>query len=382
MISTRPFRGLVHQSLRVSSQAKRNLSLTRLSLNSRSLLFYQRNVRPSVDLFTVPLITILHKARYQSIASDSLLPHDALIAPPYNSQYYVQSQRCGAHHHAYPKEPPNAPMTYNASVQSYSQSFTSSAYELAMPHCYPLLMNLALNGSTTSIDVPSSPPHINPSHFHLSHPSAATGGPVPQAPLNTPADTIDPSAPTIPVPNPGSSVASSSRAGPPRYVSSGVIACRQWCVIALPLYEPNVPLPKTHTFVNWAVFFLVGHARFAAILPAQIVKTVLNGATNAYMIKCPSGGGPISGLARANAPARSDNRMDLILSQRKSSVLIQSTRAPLPMPVTIILSMKSPPWPCRCLVPHNTSLARLALNPPPHLPHLQMPLHPTMGPTM
>ena len=236
MISTLPFRGLVHQSSRVYRQAKRNLSLTRLSLNSRSLLFYQWNVRPSVDLFTVPLITVLRKALYQSIASDSLSPHHALIAPPYNSQYYVQSQRCEAHHHAYPKEPPNTAMTYNASVQS-SQSFTSSAYELAMPHRHPLLMNLALNGSTTSVDVPSSAPHINHSHFHLSHPSAATGGPVPQAPLNSPADTIDPSAPAIPVPNPDASVASSSRAGPPRYVSSGVIACRQWCVIALTLYE-------------------------------------------------------------------------------------------------------------------------------------------------
>jgi hypothetical protein len=214
---------------------KRNLNLTRLSLNSRSLLLYQWNVRPSVDPFVVPLISALHKARYQTIASDCLLPRDALIAPPYNSQCYVQSQRFGALHHAYPKEPPNTAMTYNASVQSYPQSFTSSAYELAMPHCYPLLMNLALNGSTTSVDVPPSSPHINPSHFHLSHPSAATSGPVPQAPLTTPADTIDSSAPTIPVPNPDPSLASSSRAGPSRYVSSGVIACRQWCVIAPPL---------------------------------------------------------------------------------------------------------------------------------------------------
>ena len=245
MISTLPFRGLVHQSPRVSNQAKRNLSFTRLSLKSRSLLFYQWNVRPSVDLFTVPLITVLHKARYQSIASDSLLPHDALIAPPYNSQYYVHSQRSGLHHHAYPKEPPNTAMTYNAPVQSYSQSFTSSAYELAMPHGHPLLMNLALNGSTTSVDVPSSAPYISPSHFHLSHPSAATGGPVPQAPLNSPTGTIDPSEP-----NPDASVASSSRAGPPRYVSSGVIACRQWCVIALPFINQKVPLPKTHIFVK------------------------------------------------------------------------------------------------------------------------------------
>jgi hypothetical protein len=214
---------------------KRNLSLTRLSLNSRS---YQWNVRPSVDPFAVPLISVLHKARYQTIASDCLLPHDVLIAPPYNSQCDVQSQRFGAHHHACPKEPPNTAMTYNASVQSYSQSFTSSAYELAMPHCYPLLMNLALNGSSTSVDVPSSPPHINPSHFHLSHPPAATSGPAPQAPLGTPADAIDPSAPAIPVPNPDPSVASSSKAGPPRYVSSGVIACRQWCVIAPPPLPP------------------------------------------------------------------------------------------------------------------------------------------------
>ncbi|KAH9993528.1 hypothetical protein BJV77DRAFT_349039 [Russula vinacea] len=96
-----------------------------------------------------------------------------------------------------------------------------------MPHYYPLLMNLALNRSTTSVDVSSSAPHINPSHFHLSHPSAASSGPVPQPPLSAPPDTIDPSAPAIPVPNPDPSVASSPRAGPSRYVSSGVIACRQ-----------------------------------------------------------------------------------------------------------------------------------------------------------
>lgn len=170
------------------------------------------------------------------------MPHDALIAPPYNSQSYVQSQRFGALHHSYPKEPPNTALSYNASVQSYSQSFTSSAYELAMPHYYPLLMNLALNRSTTSVDVSSSAPHINPSHFHLSHPSAASSGPVPQPPLSAPPDTIDPSAPAIPVPNPDPSVASSPRAGPSRYVSSGVIACRQWCVIAPPLYEPKSPV--------------------------------------------------------------------------------------------------------------------------------------------
>jgi hypothetical protein len=233
-------------------------------------------------------------------------------------------------------------------------------------------MNLALNGST-SADLPSSAPHISSSHFHLSHPSPATGGPLPQPPLNSPADTRDPSAPAIQGPNPDSSVASSSRAGPPRYVSSGVIACRQWCVIALSPSSIRTKCPLI--FVNFAAVFPAGHARFAATLPAQIAKIVLNGATNAYMTWCPNDGGPISGLARANAPARSDNRMDLILSQRKSSVLILSTRAPPPMPVTI--SMKSPPWPCRCLVPGNTSLARLTLNPPPHLPHLQIPLHPT-----
>jgi hypothetical protein len=229
-----------------------------------------------------------------------------------------------------------------------------------MPHYYPLLMNLALNRST-SVDVSSSAPHINPSHFHLSHPSAATSGPVPQPPLSTPADTIDPSAPTIPVPDPDPSVASSSRAGPSRYVSSGVIACRQWCVIAPPLYEPKSPTSY------WAVS-LVGHARFAATLLAQIVKTVLNGVTNVYMIKYPNDGGPISGLAHANAPARKDNRMDLILSQRKSSVLIQSTRA---APLTlVIISMRSPPWPCRYLVPRNRKPARLTLSPPPHPPRL------------
>jgi hypothetical protein len=194
------------------------------------------------SIYSVPLISVLRKAPYQSIASDCLLPHDALIAPPYNSQCYVQSHRFGAHHHAYPKEPPNTAKTYNASTQSYSQSFTSSAYELAMPH--PLLMNLALNRSTTSVGLPSSAPHINSSHFHLSHPSAATGGPVPHASLSTPADPIDPSAPAIPVSNLDASVASSSRAGPPRYVSSGVIACRQWCVIALTLYKSKGPAPE------------------------------------------------------------------------------------------------------------------------------------------
>ncbi len=188
------------------------------------------------SIYSVPLISVLRKAPYQSIASDCLLPHDPLIAPPYNSQYYVQSHRFGAHHHAYPKEPPNTAMTYNASTQSYSQSFTSSAYELAMPHCHPLL--------TTSVDLPSSAPHINPSHFHLSHPSTATGGPVPHASLSTTADPIDPSAPAIPVPNPDASVASSSRAGHPRYVSSGVIACRQWCVIARTLYKSKGPAPE------------------------------------------------------------------------------------------------------------------------------------------
>jgi hypothetical protein len=89
----------------------------------------------------------------------------------------------------------------------------------------------------------------------------------------------------------------------------------------------NCPSPKKSRFqklilVNWAIP-LVGHARFVATLLVHIVKIVSSGAMNAFMIKCPNDGGPISGLAPVNAPARRDNRMDPILSQRKSSVLIQ-----------------------------------------------------------
>ncbi len=220
---------------------KRSLSFTRLSLNIPSPLFYQWNVRPSVDLFTVPLISVLHKARYQPKASDCLLPHDSLIAHPYNSQCYVQSQGFGAHHHGYPKEPPNTAMGYNASVQSHPQSFTSSAYELAMPHCFPLLMYSALNRSSASVDVPSSASQINPSHFHL---SPTSGAPIPQTPLSTPTDTIDTSTSAIARQNADASVASSSRAGPPRNTCSGVIACRQWCVNHSTLLTENALLPS------------------------------------------------------------------------------------------------------------------------------------------
>jgi hypothetical protein len=244
MNNTLPFRGLPHWTPRVSSRVKRNLSFTRQSLSIHSLLFYQRNVRPSVDLFTVPLNSVPIKARYQPIAPDCLLPHDSLIAPPRNSQCYVQSQGFGAHHHGYPKEPPNTAMGYNASVQSHSQSFTSSAYELAMPHCFPLLMNSALNRTSTSLDVPSSASHINPSHFHLSHPPPTTSAPLPQAPSSTATDTLDPSTSVIAHSNADASVASSSRAGPSRNTSSGVIACRQWCVIALSVLTEKALLPS------------------------------------------------------------------------------------------------------------------------------------------
>lgn len=245
MNNTLPFRRLPHWTPRVSSRVKRNLSFTRQSLSIHSLLFYQRNVRPSVDLFTVPFNSVPIKARYQPIAPDCLLPHDSLIAPPRNSQCYVQSQGFGAHHHGYPKEPPNTAMGYNASVQSHSQSFTSSAYELAMPHCFPLLMNSALNRTTTSLDVPSSASHINPSHFHLSHLPPTTSAPLPQAPLSTATDTLDPSTSVIAHSDADASVASSSRAGPSRNTSSGVIACRQWCVIALSvLTEKKALLPS------------------------------------------------------------------------------------------------------------------------------------------
>ncbi|KAI9508507.1 hypothetical protein F5148DRAFT_890384 [Russula earlei] len=177
-------------------------------------------------VFEHPLAAFLPtESRYHPIASDCLLPRDTLIAPPNNFQCYPQSQGFGAHHHGYPKEPPNTALAYNASVQSHTQSFTSSAYELAMPHCFPLLMNPALNRSTTtSLDVPPLAPHIHPSHFHS---SVTTTAPIPQAPLHSPAGTIDPSTSSLAVLHPDASLASSSRAGPPRNLSSGVIACRQ-----------------------------------------------------------------------------------------------------------------------------------------------------------
>ncbi|KAI0283220.1 hypothetical protein BC826DRAFT_920716 [Russula brevipes] len=81
-------------------------------------------------------------------------------------------------------------------------------------------MNSALSRSTTSVDVPPSVPQISSSsHFHPSHPSATPGAPIP------PTDTIDPSTSVLNDDDP--SVPSSSRGGPPRNASSGVIACRQ-----------------------------------------------------------------------------------------------------------------------------------------------------------
>ena len=133
-------------------------------------------------------------------------------------------------------------MASNSSVQLRTQSFTSSAYELAMPHCFPSLMNPAFNRYPTSVDAPSSVPQIaqSTSHFNLSHPSSSSSAsaPVPQPPLASPlvlVNTVDPSKPAAP---PGladpSGAQSSPRPGPARSVPSGVIACRQWCVISRP----------------------------------------------------------------------------------------------------------------------------------------------------
>ncbi|KAI9455242.1 hypothetical protein BJY52DRAFT_1280837 [Lactarius psammicola] len=185
--------------------------------------------------FDQPLTAFLPtEPRYQSIAPASILPPDSLIAPPHNSQYYAQSQGFGAHLDEYPKEPPNTAMTYNTSVQLRTQSFTSSAYELAMPHCFPSLMNPAFNRFTTSVDASPSAPQIAPStsHFNLSHPSSSTpSAPIPQPPLASPlalVDTVDPPKPAAPPGLPDASGASPSpRPGPARNVSSGVIACRQ-----------------------------------------------------------------------------------------------------------------------------------------------------------
>jgi hypothetical protein len=180
----------------------------------------------------------------------SLLHPDSLIAPPHNAQYYAQSQGFGAHLDDYPKEPPNTAMTYNSSVQLRTQSFTSSAYELAMPH-FPSLMNPAFNRYPTSVDAPtSSVPQIAPStsHFNLSHhpSSSTTTAPVPHPPLASPLvlDTVDPPKPAAP---PGladvSGAPSSPRPGPAaRNVSSGVIACRQWCVTFRPFSLSLAPL--------------------------------------------------------------------------------------------------------------------------------------------
>ncbi len=223
---------------------KKNQSSTLLSLTNRSLL-YPPNVRLSVDLlpnFHNPAHLISchsHKARYQSIASASLLPPDSLIAPPPTSQYYTPpSQGFGTTLDDYPKEPPSTAMTYNTSVQLRTQSFTSSAYELAMSHCFPSVMNPAFNRFTTSVGAPHSAPQIPPStsHFKLSHPSSSStstpSAPIPQPPLISPplvlVDNVDhaKSADTSGAPL-------SPKPGPARNASSGVIACRQWCVISL-----------------------------------------------------------------------------------------------------------------------------------------------------
>ena len=131
-------------------------------------------------------------------------------------------------------------MTYNSSVQLRTQSFTSSAYELAMPH-FPSLMNPAFNRFPTSVDAPLSVPQIatSTSHFNSSHPSSSTtSAPVPHPPLVSPLilDTVDTPKPAAPSAVADASAAPSSpRPGPAsRNVSSGVIACRQWCVTSRP----------------------------------------------------------------------------------------------------------------------------------------------------
>ncbi|KAH9031293.1 hypothetical protein EDB84DRAFT_1600572 [Lactarius hengduanensis] len=232
------------------------------------------------------------KPRYQSIAPASILPPDSLIALPHNSQHYAQSQGFGAHLDEYPKEPPNTAMTYNTSVQLRTQSFTSSAYELAMPH-FPSLMNPAFNRYSNSAGAPPSV-QIAPStsHFNLSHPSSSTASaPIPQPPLASPLvlDTVDPPKSVAPHGLPDASGAPSSRPGPTRNVPSGVIACR------------------------------------------QCAKIVSSGVTIALTTKSLSDGGQINVLARANAPARNVNRTDL--SQRNNGDEISPTTLPVFVPV-------------------------------------------------
>ncbi|KAI0266953.1 hypothetical protein BC834DRAFT_87541 [Gloeopeniophorella convolvens] len=164
--------------------------------------------------------------RYQSIGSDSLMPHSSLIAPPYaTSQYYLQSQDLGAHEHVYPKEPPNTALSYNPSATLHTQSFTSSAYELAMPHRFPSLMDPAFDRVASFTDASAPLPQISSSsHLGRSPTSAITSTPPPQAHSAAVADrTLDASASG----STDTPVASSSRAGAIRNVSSGVIACRQ-----------------------------------------------------------------------------------------------------------------------------------------------------------
>ncbi|KAH9059019.1 hypothetical protein EDB87DRAFT_1577936 [Lactarius vividus] len=183
MNSILPFRGAPsHSSSRVASPVKKNQNSILHSLTSRSLLFYPRN-------------------------------------------------GFGAHLDEYPKEPPNTAMTYNTSAQLRTQSFTSSAYELAMPH-FPSLMNPAFNRYPSSVDaLPSAQIAPSTSHFNLSHPSSSTASaPILQPPLPSPLlpDTMDPPKPVAPPGLPDASGAPSSpRPGPARNAPSGVIACRQ-----------------------------------------------------------------------------------------------------------------------------------------------------------
>ena len=324
-------------------------------------------------MISQPRSSLLHKARYQSIASECLLPHDSLIAPPYNSQYY---QGLGTHHHdGYPKEPPNTAIGYNASAQLRTQSFTSSAYELAMVHSSPLLMNSALNRFTTSVDIPSSAPQINPSHHHLSHPPTTASAPIPQTPLGSPPDTVDPSTSATAVATTDPSITSPSRAGPARNASSGVIACQQWCVVVCLVHKKS----RSWAYPLLAVS-LVGHARFGATLLAQCVRIVSSGVTIAYTTKSPSDEGQTNALAHENAPARSVNRMDLNPSRRRNGELTQSTRTPLP--VQGLISMRLLPWPCRCSVLPTRLPGRLIPSSPPHPLHSLTPPHRSTKTTM
>jgi hypothetical protein len=110
---------------------------------------------------------------------------------------------------------------------------------------------------------------------------------------------------------------------------------------------------------------LVGLVRFAATLLALIARIASSAVMNAYMTRSLSDGDQISDLARANAPARSVNRTDLILSQRKNGEQTQPTRAATSH-TRVIVNMRSLPWPCQCLVQHIRGSTRSTASPPPH----------------